>query len=104
MRNEISGQFAEVGRQIRFISDRIAENREASAANRADLGAEMVRLGEMLGATRVEFREQLGSIRHELSQSTETAAARIRDRIAEDLTRNSAERQCATQGRDCRRR
>jgi hypothetical protein len=91
LRNEISGQFTEVGRQIRFISDRLAENREAGATNRADLGAEMVRLGEMLGATRVEFREQLGSIRHELSQNTETAAARIHDRIAEDLSRNSAE-------------
>lgn len=91
LRGEISGQFAEVGRQIRFISDRLAENREATATNRADLGAEMVRLGEMLGATRVEFREQLGSIRHELSQNAETAAARIHDRFAEDLERNSAE-------------
>jgi len=90
LRGEISGQFAEVGRQIRFISDRIAENREANAVNRADLGAEMVRLGEMLGATRVEFREQLGSLRHELSHNAEAAAARIRDRIAEELGRNSA--------------
>lgn len=91
LRSEIGGQFAEVGRQIRFISDRIAENREANAVTRADLGAEMVRLGEMLGATRVEFREQLGSIRHELSHNAETAAARIRDRLAEELVRSSAE-------------
>jgi hypothetical protein len=91
VRSEISGQFAEVGRQIRFISDRIADNREASAANRADLGAEMVRLGEMLGATRVEFREQLGAIRHDLSRNAEAAAAQIRDRIAEDFARNVTE-------------
>jgi hypothetical protein len=91
VRSEITGQFAEVGRQIRFISDRIAENREANAANRADLGAEMVRLGEMLGATRVEFREQLGAIRLELSHSTEAAAVQIRDRIGEDLARNATQ-------------
>jgi hypothetical protein len=89
VRSEITGQFAEVGRQIRFISDRIAENREANLANRADLGAEMVRLGEMLGATRVEFREQLGTIRQELSHSAEAAAAQIHDRIAGDLARNA---------------
>jgi len=60
LQSEMVGQFAEVGRQVRFISDRIAENREANAATRSDLGAEMIRLGEMLGATRVELRDQLG--------------------------------------------
>jgi hypothetical protein len=90
VRSEINGQFAEVGRQIRFISDRIAENRESNATNRADLGAEMVRLGEMLGATRVEFREQLGAIRQELSHSAEVAGAQIRERVAEDLARNAS--------------
>ena len=75
LRSELTGQFTEVGRQIRFISDRLAENRDASTANRADLGAEMIRLGEMLGATRVEMREQLGSLRHELSHNAETTAA-----------------------------
>jgi len=85
VRGEMVGQFAEVGRQVRFISDRIAENREANALTRADLGAEMVRLGEMLGATRVEFREQLGSIRQELTQTAESSAARIRERVAEEF-------------------
>src|SRR6266851_772475 len=87
LRGEIGGQFSEVGRQIRFISDRLAENREASAVVRADLGAEMVRLGEMLGATRVEFREQLGSIRHELTQNAETSTTRIREMVAVEIAR-----------------
>lgn len=90
LRSELTGQFTEVGRQIHFISDRLAENRDASTANRADLGAEMIRLGEMLGATRVEMREQLGALRHELSYNAETTAARIRERIAEDFASNAA--------------
>lgn len=90
LRDELTGQFSEVGRQMRFISDRIAENRDAIAVTRADLGAEMVRLGEMLGATRIEFREQLASIRHELSQNAESAATRLRDRLADDLVRSAA--------------
>jgi hypothetical protein len=90
VRGEIVGQFVEVGRQMRFISDRIAENREADAVTRADLGAEMVRLGEMLGATRVEFREQLGSLREQLVQSTESSAAKFREHMAEELSRSAA--------------
>ncbi|HYB90738.1 MAG TPA: hypothetical protein VEC38_06820 [Candidatus Binataceae bacterium] len=62
LREELFGQFAEVGSQIRFLSDQIAENRMGIAALRADLSAEMVRLGEALGKTRVEFREQMGAI------------------------------------------
>jgi hypothetical protein len=89
LRNELTGQFTEVGRQIRFISDRIAENRDGVAVTRADLGAEMVRVGEMLGATRIEFREQLASIRHELSQNAENTATHLRDRLADDLVRGS---------------
>jgi F0F1-type ATP synthase membrane subunit b/b' len=87
LREEMVGQFAEVGRQIRFLSDRIAENRDAIATTRADLGAEMVRLGEMLGATRVEFREQIASARHEIEQGIDTATARSRDRAVEEVAR-----------------
>lgn len=90
VRGEITGQFAEVGRQVRFISDRIAENREANALTRADLGAEMVRIGEMLGATRVELREQLGAIRQELTETAEASAASIRERVAAEVTRGAA--------------
>jgi DNA anti-recombination protein RmuC len=59
LRDEIFGQFAEVGGQIRFLSEQIAENRRGIAATHDDLGAEMVRLGEALGKARVEFREEL---------------------------------------------
>jgi hypothetical protein len=83
------GQFTEVGRQIRFLSDRIAENRAASAANRADLGAEMIRLGEMLGATRVEFREQLASTRSQFEQGVEAAAAQARQSLQQEVAANS---------------
>ncbi len=58
LRDEIFGQFAEVGGQIRFLSEQIAENRRAIAVTRDDLGAEMIRLGETLGKARVEFREE----------------------------------------------
>jgi DNA anti-recombination protein RmuC len=59
LRDEIFGQFAEVGGQIRFLSEQIAENRRGIAATHDDLGAEMIRLGEALGKTRVEFRDDL---------------------------------------------
>jgi len=97
LREEMVGQFTEVGRQIRFLSDRIAENREAIATNRADLGSEMIRLGEMIGSTRVEFREQLASTRAEVQAvATHTrkhveeglgaATAELRDQLARHTT------------------
>ena len=61
LKDEIFGQFAEVGSQIRFISDQIGENRSGVNSLRADFGAEMVRLNEFLGKTRVEFREQVAT-------------------------------------------
>jgi hypothetical protein len=91
LRQEMVGQFTEVGRQIRFLSDRIAENRAASAANRADLGAEMIRLGEMIGATRVELREQLSSTRGQFEQRMETAAAEARQHLREELAAVNSE-------------
>jgi hypothetical protein len=91
LREEMVGQFAEVGRQIRFLSDRIAENRDAIASTRADLGAEMVRLGEMLGATRVDFREQIASARREIEEGIEAAAARSREGAAEEIGRLGGE-------------
>jgi hypothetical protein len=92
LQTEIVGQFAEVGRQVRFISDRIAENREANAATRSDLGAEMIRLGEMLGATRVELRDQIGALHSELKQNTEASAERIRKAVTEQLGQGASER------------
>src|SRR5260370_34018487 len=66
LREEMMGQFTEVGRQIRFISDRIAENRERVAAARADFGAQMGRVCETLGAARSALCVQPASSRHEL--------------------------------------
>lgn len=91
LRDEMVGQFTEVGRQIRFLSDRIGENRAASAANRADLGAEMVRLGEMIGATRVEFREQLASTRSRFEQGVEAAATRARECVQQEVAAANSE-------------
>jgi hypothetical protein len=91
LREEMVGHFTEVGRQIRFLSDRIAENRAASAANRADLGAEMVRLGEMIGATRVEFREQLVSTRSHVEQGFEATAAQARQYLQQELAAAGSE-------------
>jgi hypothetical protein len=85
LREEMVGQFTEVGRQIRFLSDRIAENRAASTANRADLGAEMIRLGEMIGATRVELREQLASTRSQFEHGVEAAAAQARQSVQQEM-------------------
>jgi hypothetical protein len=91
LREEMVGQFTEVGRLIRFLSDRIAENRVTSAANRADLGAEMIRLGEMIGATRVEFREQLASTRSQFEQGFEAAAAQARQSLEQQVSSANSE-------------
>jgi len=81
LKDELFGQFSEVGGQIRFLSDQIGENRAIIGSLRSEFGAEMVRLGEMIGRTRVEFREQLGnldaSIRGELATQAQAARAAI---------------------------
>jgi hypothetical protein len=61
LRDEIFGQFAEVGGQVRFLSEQIAENRRGIVATHDDLGAEIIRLGEALGKARVEFRDELAA-------------------------------------------
>jgi hypothetical protein len=91
LRTEMMSQFSEVGRQVRFLSDRIAENRDGVAITRADLGAEMVRIGENLGATRVDLREQIAAIRQELQERAVGEAERTRTYVAEELDRASAE-------------
>ena len=62
LRDEIFAQFAEVGGQIRFLSEQIAENRRMVVATRDDLGAEIVRLGEALGKARIELRDELAAV------------------------------------------
>src|SRR5271168_3474114 len=59
LRDEIFGQFAEVGGQIRFLSEQIAENRRGIVGTRDDLGVEIARIGEALGKARIEFRDEL---------------------------------------------
>jgi hypothetical protein len=82
LRQELFAQFAEVGSQIRFLSDQIGENRRGITTIRADLGAEMIRLGESLGRTRVEFREQMGAVETALRQEIGARAAQSREHIA----------------------
>jgi hypothetical protein len=89
LREEIFGQFTEVGRQIRFLSEQIAENRDAIAGVRSDLGAEIVRLGETLGATRVDFREQLSALRQALQNEMGVRAAQARDQLSEEVSRRA---------------
>ncbi len=98
LKDEIFGQFAEVGSQIRFLSDQIGENRNGLNALHADFGAEMVRLNETIGRTRVEFREQLATseanLRGAISSqpaSAQVAAASEGEDVAESLKKLSAE-------------
>jgi hypothetical protein len=82
LRDEIFGQFAEVGGQIRFLSEQIAENRRGIAATHDDLGAEMVRLGEALGKARVEFREELVATQKGLRGEFTARATEFREEAA----------------------
>jgi methyl-accepting chemotaxis protein len=59
LHEEMISQFTEVGKQIRFLSDQIGDNRSRVTAARSDLSAEIVRLNEALGAARVQIREDL---------------------------------------------
>ena len=79
LRDEIFGQFAEVGGQIRFLSEQIAENRRNILVTREDLGAEMIRVGEALGKARVEFREELSTAANDLRGQFSASANTFRD-------------------------
>jgi phage-related minor tail protein len=81
IREEMQGQFAEVGKQIRFLCDQLAENRASLNSVRRELTAELVRLGEALGATRVEFRNELSG----LKDQNGTGHQELQRRIAESL-------------------
>lgn len=90
LRDEIFGQFAEVGGQIRFLSEQIAENRRGIATLRADLGAEMIRLGEALGKTRVEFREQLAASEIAVRGAISTTLARQASEAPVEIERDAS--------------
>jgi hypothetical protein len=86
LKEEIFGQFAEVGSQIRFLSEQIGENRSGVNSLHADFRAEMVRLNESIGRTRVEFREQLASsetrLRGEISTQFEATRTAVHEEVA----------------------
>jgi hypothetical protein len=92
LKEEIFGQFAEVGSQIRFISDQIGENRNGVNSLRADFGAEMVRLNESIGRTRVEFREQVATSEANLRSVISSPPAQpASEATGEELGRDVAE-------------
>ena len=88
LRDEIFGQFAEVGGQIRFLSEQIAENRRGIVATRDDLGAEMIRLGEALGKARIEFRDELVAAERGLRGEFSARATEVREEAARAVASN----------------
>jgi len=100
LRDEIFGQFAEVGGQIRFLSEQIAENRLGIVAARDDLGAEIVRLGEALGKARIEFRDELLGAEKGLRGEFAARAVEFREEAARAVASTSerAGKQAAVSG------
>ncbi|MGA7621683.1 hypothetical protein [Candidatus Binatus sp.] len=100
LRDEIFGQFAEVGGQIRFLSEQIAENRLGIVAARDDLGAEIVRLGEALGKARIEFRDELVAAETGLRGEFAARAVQFREEAARAVASTSERvgRQAAVSG------
>ncbi len=96
LRDEIFEQFAEVGGQIRFLSEQIAENRRGIAATRDDLGAEIVRLGEALGKARIELRDELAAAEKGLRGEFAARAVEFREEAASAVA--SAGEQAADSG------
>ena len=100
LRDEILGQFAEVGGQIRFLSEQIAENRLGIVAARDDLGAEIVRLGEALGKARIEFRDELVAAERGIRGEFAARAVEFREEAARAVASTSERvgRQAAVSG------
>jgi hypothetical protein len=86
LRDEIFGQFAEVGGQIRFLSEQIAENRRGIVGTRDDLGTEIVRVGEALGKARIEFRDELLAAEKGLRGDFAARAVEFREGAARAVT------------------
>ncbi len=59
LHEEVVSQLSEVGKQIRFLSDQIGDNRTRLMTVRTELATEMVRLNESLGATRVQISQDI---------------------------------------------
>jgi len=84
-RDEMRAQVGEVGKQIRFISEQIALNRQGANSIKADLAAEIIRLGETLGQSRVDFREQLAGVESGLRREVTTRGDHTRVAIADEI-------------------
>src|SRR5260370_18823598 len=98
LRDEIFGQFAEVGGQIRFLSEETAENRRSIVATHDDLGAEMIRLGEALGKARVDFRDELVAAQTGLRGEFGARAQEFREEAARAVA--SSGKQASDSGSD----
>lgn len=106
LREEMISQLSEVGRQIRFLSDQLAENRTGVEGVRAELSTEMVRLNEAVGAIRVRLKQDLDGVeqlrdfaagagdrmgamveeaRRSLSEELEARTSELRDEITSRL-------------------
>jgi hypothetical protein len=94
LRDEIGWQFAEVGKQVRFLSEQIGENRERINVLRSEFTAEMVRLGEALGATRVEVRENFArtrsSLGNEIAARSDEVLATLRSELSSVVAQERA--------------
>src|SRR5713101_1178962 len=85
LREEILSQFAEVGQQIRFLCDQIADGQNKLTAVHGDVTAELVRLGEALGAARIEVRQGLAGLGDQVNgnrEHLEQSVAELRSRLA----------------------
>jgi len=102
LREEMVSQFAEVGRQVRFLADRIADNQTGLESMRGELALEMVRLNEALGAARIQLKQDLNGIEELRRAVQDLGSARpaaelsrgmevVRRRLSEDLDKRAAE-------------
>lgn len=102
LREEMVSQFAEVGRQIRFLADRIGDNQSGLESMRSELALEMVRLNEALGAARIQLKQDLSGIQdlrqavHELSAARPAAdlsrgLEEARRKLGEELDKRTTE-------------
>lgn len=102
LRGEMVSQFAEVGRQVRFLADRIGDNQSGLESMRGEFALEMVRLNEALGAARIQLKQDLNGIEELRRAVHELGAARpaadlsraleeARRKLSEDLDKRAVE-------------
>ncbi len=89
LHEEMVSQFSEVGKQIRFLSDQIGDNRAHLTAARSDLSTEIVRLNEALGSARVQIRQDLAGFQdlraaiQRLAEAQPAAPAQLGEQLAQ---------------------